>query len=131
MKAEDKALMACRNYAHLSSVIRKLTREIAEHLAGCSGVNGNLQIPPLGASNEDWTKHRSDQTHLKAAYTPETVNYGGYPETTYLHEWEIEEELAKCPHCLAAHKAIQGRKTAKRSLAAMKRFIGKIGKEAT
>jgi hypothetical protein len=132
MSIEQKALKAVRDYARLTGEIRRLKNVIGESLSKCNGVNGYLQPPPFDAILDDatWRKHNQDTTHLKAAYTPEPAcdTYEQYLE--YMAEEDLREFLSECPHCMAAHEAIQARKAARRSLAATKRFIGRLGREA-
>jgi hypothetical protein len=71
----------------------------------------------------------SDRTHIHEAYTPDMQGYP--PENVYMEPDDIREYVAVCPHCLAAHEAIQDRKAARKSLGAAKRAITMIGRKAT
>jgi hypothetical protein len=130
MTPEQKALRACADYARLNAEIRRLTSELAESLSTCPGMHGSLLAPhhPYDAQTE--RKREADCTHLKAAYAPEVEGDGCSQWTVYMEADEIREYLAECPHCLAAHDAIQARKVARRRLGATKRFIGKLGRAA-
>lgn len=86
---------------------------------------------------------RSQDEHLKAAYGPEAVILRGYVDHLKMaysmlrdkeiggryyeyHEGDVEAYLeleAACPHCLAAHRAIQERKTLRQALGQAKRRI--------
>ncbi|MGF7131942.1 hypothetical protein P3T40_003425 [Paraburkholderia sp. EB58] len=125
MTPEQKALLACTDYARLSGEIRRLTVEIGEAIDKCPGVNGDLQP----AADDGWyARYQKDRPHLKEAYEPDLQGYP--PEAVYMEPDDIEEYLAVCPRCLAAHKAIQARKAARKSLGAAKRAITMIGRAA-
>jgi hypothetical protein len=128
----DKALKACADYARLNAEIRRLTKAIGDALDGCPGENGKRACitKPDGQiifGGDD------DPTHLKAAYTPETVDgdYCSGPELEWLSDEAIREHLSGvCPACLAAHGFIQERKSTRRQFGAVKRAIGTIGRAA-
>lgn len=118
MNAEQKALRACADYARLSGEIASLKSALGDHLGKCVGV----RTPELG-----------DSTHLSVAYTPEVVESDSHYEdahNVFMTDVEIRKYLAICPHCLAAHEAIQARKAARRSLGAAKRSISMLGRAA-
>jgi hypothetical protein len=118
MNQGQKALKACADYARLNVEIRQLTQFIAETLFECPGVNGAMN--ELGGT---------DVTHLKDAYTPDVENDPVDHWNVYMSDIEIREFLTVCPHCLAAHQAIQDRKAARRSLGATKRVFTMLGKK--
>jgi hypothetical protein len=127
MNAEQKALKACGDYARLSAEIKRLTRLLSDSLAACPGVNGHLQLTanwPIDQADIDL--YSADETHLKRAYAFDTDDSGRY----FLTHGEQLEVLSACPHCLAAHNAIQQRKAARKSLGAAKRAITMIGRKA-
>lgn len=126
MSAEQKALRACADYARLNAEIRRLSNALSENLSKCPGQHGYL----LSNNAAEWAKQEADCTHLKAAYTPEVESSAYEQWTVYMTEAEIREYLAVCPHCLAAHDAIQARKAARRSLGAAKRYITMLGRAA-
>jgi len=105
----ERALKACADYARLSGVIKALTRTIGESIGRCNGVDGDLNT-----------------THLKEAYKPDMQGFP--PEAVYMEPEDIPDYLSTCSHCLAAHEAIQMRKTARKSLAAVKRHITMLGR---
>jgi hypothetical protein len=125
MTPEQKALRYCTDYARLSGEIKRLTRAIGDHLSGCPGVNGHLQLPDLFDQSEA-DLYQADETHLKRAYAVETDDDGRY----FLTHGEQLEVLSACSHCLAAHRSIQARKAARKSLGAAKRAITMIGRAA-
>lgn len=136
----DKAVKACADYARLSAEIKNLTRVIGGAIDKCPGISGKRKYTQtfgaselLGSNGQPYTVEctdESDPTHLKEAYTPD-VDEGYYDRSrVYMEEADLREFLSACPHCLAAHEAIQQRKVARKSLGATKRWITKIGKEA-
>jgi hypothetical protein len=130
MNAEQKALRACADYARLTHEIAELKRKVGNHLSKCPGMHGYLLTDSAYADNQTLAKMNADCTHLKAAYTPEVESSPVDHWNVYMTDAEIREYLAVCPHCLAAHEAVQARKAARRSLGATKRFIGMLGRAA-
>jgi hypothetical protein len=134
MTPEQRALHACTDYARLSAEIKRLTRAIGEALDHCPGIEGKRL--PAGwtiATPEQSRAHDDDLTHLKEAYTPDCddSDHGYYePVARFMTDPEVREYLSVCPHCLAAHEAIQARKAARKSLGAAKRAITMIGRRA-
>jgi hypothetical protein len=125
MNAEQKAVAACARYVRLRMEIKRLTRGISNALSGCPGVEGRI--------NEVWletTEAHEDMTHVKRAYAGEVVVTGWEPYLRHYSDAELIEQLSVCPHCLAAHEAIQARKAARKSLGAAKRAITMIGRKA-
>jgi hypothetical protein len=119
----NKALKACADYARLSGEIRRLSVQIGEHIGKCPGVNGDLQPAP----DDGWyMRYQKDRMHLKEAYTPDPQGFP--PENVYMEPGDIEEYLAVCPHCLAAHEAIQARKAARKQFGIVKRAISAMGR---
>lgn len=116
MTDEQKALKACADYARLTREIASLKTALGDHLGKCPGV----RTPEIG-----------DSTHLSVAYAPELSESDYFePYRVWKGDKQIRAYLAICPHCLAAHEAIQQRKAARRSLGAAKRQIGLIGRKA-
>ena len=130
MTPEQRALRACADYARLSGEIKRLSAALADALAACPGVNGHLQLPDGPFDQDRINQHCTDQTHLKAAYTPEVVEGHYDRDQVFMTDAEVREYLALCPHCLTAHEAIQARKTARKLLGASKRAITMIGRRA-
>jgi hypothetical protein len=126
MTEEQKALKACADYARLTREIASLKTALGDHLGKCPGVE------PEGEPCHDDFDFAVGDTHLKIAYTPHMSSGSDYYEPTEVwnNEAQIRAYLAVCPHCLAAHEAIQARKAARRSLGAAKRQIGAIGRKA-
>jgi hypothetical protein len=130
MSHELKALRACEDYARLSGEIADLKRQVGNHLSKCPGMHGYLLVDSATADNQTLAKMSADCTHLKAAYTPEVESSPVDHWNVYMTDAEIREYLTACPHCLAAHEAVQARKAARRSLGATKRFIGMLGRKS-
>lgn len=122
MTAEEKALAACVDYAKAKADIKRLSDEIGRHLGACHDAHveqyKDSRFPPA---------YRS---HLEEAYAFEVNEdaYGGVRD--YLSEAEQTEVLSACPHCKAAHDAIQARKEAKKRFGIAKRRITLIGRSA-
>jgi hypothetical protein len=132
MSAEQKALHACADYARLHVEIKRLTLALGDALDHCPGVAGKrLPADWVTCSGDDAQAHHDDITHLKEAYTPETVDGEYEPHLVWMNDFEIREYLAVCPHCLAAHEAIQARKAARKALGKAKRAITMIGRAAS
>lgn len=130
MNAEQKALKACADYARLLDEIKRLTREIGDRLSGCLGVDGRLKLPDWASAGEAMEYRKEDETHLKQAYRGEVVDGVWEPYLRHYSASELVGQLSVCPHCLAAHNAIQERKQARKSLGAAKRAITMIGRRA-
>lgn len=124
MSSDQKALLACANYARLSAEIKRLTRVLSDALSACPGINGDLQLRGFGFSQDDVDRYNADQTHLKSAYESDTDESGRY----FLSHSERAAILSECVHCQTAHNAIQQRKAARKSLGAAKRQITLIGR---
>lgn len=118
-----KALKACADYARLNAEIRRLSKVIGDCIDKCPGVF----YREIRNAKGDLTATNTTATHLTAAFACDIDDDG---DRYFLTLEEQLEALAGCPHCLAAHEAIQQRKTARKSLGATKRWITKIGKEA-
>jgi hypothetical protein len=118
---EQKALKACADYARLTREIALLKNAIGDHLFRCPGVEVEVMEEGLPCA--------TTEPHLKKAYSGEVVGEWE-PYMRYFSDKEIREQLAVCPHCLAAHEAIQARKAARRSLGSAKRQITILGRNA-
>lgn len=119
--ATDKAVAACVAYAKAQAEVKRLTDAIGEALEAC-------RLAHIAKYPDEWTAPGWD-SHLSQAYAPDhESDYG--PD--YMAPDEQEAFLAeKCPHCLAAHHAIQQRKAARKAFGAAKRYVGSIGRAAT
>lgn len=124
-----KALQNCIEYARLSAEIKRLTKAIGDALDQCPGENGKRHATELDDGSVIYGGDE-DSTHLKAAYTPETVgDYYSGPELEWMSDEAIREHLSGvCPHCLEAHGLIQDRKAAKKQFGTVKRAISAIGR---
>lgn len=115
---EQKALAACRELVAAQGVVKAISKRIGDHLSACEGTN----------MDEAAIERGDPRTHLAQAYEPETVENDSYPGTH--KEWNNLYLLDDCPHCLAAHHAIQERKLAKKRLGAARRVVSLIGRAA-
>lgn len=123
-KDAEKAVAACIAYAKAQAEVRRLSNEIGDALSACHSAY-------VAKHPDDWTAPMWE-SHLKQAYAYEEIEETQYTggRRDYLTSEEQAEVLAECPHCLAAHKAIQQRKTARKTFGAAKRYIGGIGRRA-
>lgn len=120
---EQKALAACRASAVAAKEIARLKQVIGDSLSAC---------------NDEFARKFPDghplawKSHLADAYEPHDVMESEYgeDERIYLDDEEQQAILAQCPHCLAAHNAIQARKLARKQLGAARRAITMIGRVA-
>lgn len=118
------AIQLVERYARLTKEIKLRTREIGENLDKCNGVSGQRLEPkdefgiPLRQPELD-EKNRDKDLHLWGWYQPDIVDDGcmsrGYE---WLQVGSLEAE--ECPHCYAAHLAVQARKQARKQLGAVK-----------
>ena len=116
----EKALELVGRYARLTRQIKDCKRRIGESLELCNGISGKrneLDERGLVRHRETDSKNREIDVHLTQWYTPDRQgDYGEEAVYEELGEWSGEE----CPHCYAAHLAIQERKQARKSLGAVK-----------
>lgn len=128
---ENKAALLCAEYAKCSRAVKQYGKDIGEALSKCPGVNGDLLWPEGDNSLSDFAfsellgRKNKDQTHLKAALTPDT-DYDG--SGIWLTDQEITEVVSECPHCSAAWEAVQKRKAARKSFGIVKRQISAVGR---
>lgn len=123
MQKEEKALAACIEMVAAKNEVKRLTKMIGESLEGCFN---------------EWNKENSHashdhETHLKMAYAFEDVERDGGGcgmKRVWLDDDEKMEIISECPHCLAAHNAIQDRKKARKRLGNARRNITMIGRSA-
>lgn len=121
---ESCALVAVRELVSRTADVKRLTTVIGESIAGC--VDAWQQKHCDGDGNH-WNPGGAQyESHLKAAYEFDEDDEG---DRAYLTPAEQIELLAECPHCLAAHHAIQERKVARRKLGAARRAITMIGRQ--
>ena len=128
MKAET-ALNLVASYSKLTRGIKDAKKRIGESLEQCKGYSGKRGdvgefgswMPPRG---EEDSKGREKDVHLWTWYTPDMQgDHGEYPVYEELGEWSGEE----CPHCYAAHLAIQERKALRKSLGSVKAAMTRLG----
>lgn len=119
----DKALELVGRYARLTKLIKVKKAEIGEHLEKCKGIKGDR----LNVDEHGWptyqpemdVKNRDKGLHLWSWYQPEVVDDGYMSQgLEWLQIGVLEAE--ECPHCYAAHLAIQERKQTRKELAAVK-----------
>lgn len=119
----SKALELVERYARLTKQIKAKTAEIGKHLEKCKGVKGDR----LNVDEHGWQtyqpemddKNRDKGLHLWNWYQPYTDYDSGYPHRAF-EEINDVEHGEQCPHCYAAHLAIQERKQARKELGAVK-----------
>lgn len=117
----EKALELVTRYAVLTKEIKDAKREIGESLNNCKGVSGKrLTADPFRHVEVD-SKNRETDLHLVRWYTPERGEYGS---ETWLDIY-AEEHGEECPHCYAAHLAVQKRKELKKQLGSVKRSMSR------
>lgn len=125
----DKALELVGRYARLTRQIKDCGTRIGNALDLCRGLSGKRgQIWPDGAwinPPDTDNKNRDKDTHLWTWYQPEQDDDGTmHPRLVWTEPGE--DEAAECPHCWAAHQAIQERKQAKRQLAAVRGAMSRM-----
>lgn len=120
MNDAEKALTACGAIVAAKDEVKRLTKSIGDHLSACLLVNS----PLIGQDGVAW------ETHLAKAYWYWVDEETQYTEgrRVYFDDDEQIEILADCPHCMAAHIAIQDRKKAKLRLANARRSVTLIGR---
>lgn len=118
---EQRALAACRELLVANAEVKRLSKLIGEGIGNCPLLLHPAEYGPKGPA-----------THLSKAYAAEEVendNWGGTHK-----EWasraEVLEILSECPHCMAAHEAIQLRKAARQRLGKARRAVSMIGRAA-
>lgn len=120
----EKALELVGRYSRLTKQMKDCKLRIGEHLELCKGISGKRQeVDQFGipTHNRDTDgKNREIDIHLTQWYTPDWQgDYGDQPVYDDIGEWSAEE----CPHCYAAHLAIQERKSARKELGYVKAAI--------
>lgn len=121
---ESRALAAVRELVTRTADVKRLSTLIGDSIAGCVIAWQEKHCDKDGNHrNPSGEQHES---HLKAAYEFDEDDDG---DRAYLTPAEQIEILAVCPHCLAAHHAIQERKAARRKLGAARRAVTMIGRE--
>lgn len=132
----ETALHLVGQYARLTREIKLCKKQIGEALDKCRGLKGwrlETETNPGWPANEVFEgsppfeeptdRSQTDQdTHLKGWYTPETGDEDG-PQWLPIGP----DEQAECPACYAAHLLIQRRKELRKSLAAVKGAMTRLG----
>ena len=101
----SEAFALVHRYGAAIREIKSLTKEIAEHLGKCKGVNPDTD--PIDRV-----------THLSVWYTPSNDEFIGRHWNKITSEYE-----KKCPHCYAVHLAVEKRKAARKDLGIVRRLI--------
>lgn len=121
MKA-DKALQLVHRYSELTWAIRASRNRIAEALDKCAGLDGKRLArraawisPPYEALDGIDSEESEKAIHLREWYRAD-IGYDG--DAVYIRIGD--DEATECPHCYAAHVAIQDRKAARKALGAVK-----------
>jgi hypothetical protein len=126
------ALSLVGRYSRLTKEIKSLRQQIGEHLDRCPGLDGKrLEVDEYGCHihQRDWdSKNRDKSTHLWGWYQPETTDDGiDYSEPRQVWQQIGVLEAEECPHCYAAHLAVQRRKAARRELGSVKAAMTREG----
>lgn len=108
-----KALELVTRYAVLTKQIKALKETIGANMDACKGISG--ERGPLSVVKMD-NKGKDVDLHLWLWYQPEYDDC----EDAFYEEIKPEIHGVQCPHCYAAHLAIQERKAARKSLGAVK-----------
>ena len=126
---EEKALAACIESVAAANEVKQLKKIINESLSACRDAWGKAN------HNNDHDEHGNLYAlHLETAYAFEVIEHGDYNKDShhdtgryYLTPEEQQAILSVCPHCMAAHNAIQDRKQARKRLGNARRAITRIG----
>jgi len=122
----EKALDLVHRYSELTWAIRACANRIAEAIDQCTGLDGkrlerrrSIETPPYEYVGAIDSEENEKAIHLREWYRPELVEREWGPPC---REWSAVGEGAReeCPHCFAAHTAIQDRKAARKALGAVK-----------
>lgn len=122
----EKALELVTRYAVLTKQIKAFKAAIGGNLDKCKGYSGkrgdvDADGWPVANRGEEDSKGREKDVHLWAWYTPEVAEETQYTDGGLVYQTiAADEHGAECPHCYAAHLAIQERKAARKSLGAVK-----------
>ena len=116
----SKAYELVGRYSRLTREIKALSQQIGQQLERCPGLDGKrLELDEYGChvhQRDTDNKNRDKSTYLWGWYQPEVAD-SGYMEPELV--WEhitADEHGAACPHCYAAHMAVQRRKAARKEL---------------
>lgn len=121
MKPEKALELVLRYSLHVNS-IKTLTAAISDGLDACKGINADRQLKDsygcLTYQPQHDRKGRDTGTHLWNWYQKNWYN----PEYDEMQYEKITEDTHKkeCPHCYAAHIAIQERKEHRKKLGHVK-----------
>lgn len=127
-----KALDLVQRYSHHTTSIKALTKAIGDSLELCHGFDGKrLEMDDHGCyvqQRDTDNKNRDKSTHLWTWYQPEVAESGYYMDPDLVwQEITADDHGAECPHCYAAHKAIQSRKEHRKKLGAVKAAMTRGG----
>lgn len=130
---QEKALELVERYSRLTRGVADCGRRIGGHLDLCRGINGDR----LAVDENGWPTHypeldaknRDKGLHLWAWYQPEIIDDGTMSPTRVWEHVGADIHGAECPHCYAAHLAIQERKQLRKQLGAVKGAMTKAVKK--
>jgi len=117
----ERALELVGRYARLTKQIKDCKKRISDSLDLCSGISGERQN---SYNRETDSKNREIDMHLTQWYTPSRE--GGYGEDFVYNDIGVFE-AEECPHCYAAHLAIQERKAARAQIGHVKAAMSRGG----
>lgn len=127
MKPET-AIKLITSYSNLTRGIADAKKRIGVHMDLCKGYSGkrgdvDAQGWPVAPRGEEDQKGREKDMHLWTWYQPE---WDDYENPSYE---KITQEIhgQQCPHCYAAHLAIQERKAMRKSLGSVKAAMTRLG----
>lgn len=120
----QKAIELVTRYAALTKGIKDAKREIGQSLDQCNGVSGVRRAFEPFRHIETDSKNREVDLHLVQWYTPFTDDDAGYPQKAW-HHVNADEHGQECPHCYAAHLAVQKRKELKKQLGSVRRSMSR------
>lgn len=128
----SKATDLVQRYSHHTRQIKALGKKIFENLDLCNGPDGDrLAVKDDGSLVHDRDtdkKCRDMSVHLWDWYHPEVIEETQYTDGGLVYQKiTAEEHGAECPHCYAAHMAIQERKAHRRKLGTVKAAMTKGG----
>ena len=127
MKAAT-ALQLVERYARLTKEIKILKKQIGDSLDLCKGFSGKRnELDESGLRfhpREEDEKGRDKDLHLWDWYRPVLGDNPHWDQYEY-QTVTADEHAAECPHCYAAHQAIQARKLARKQLGFVKGAMSK------
>ena len=123
----EKALEACKEYDRLLKAIHQNRIDIGDGSSACDRIieTGDLD----GYGNVQYIPDGKD-THLGEVFKGYISSESFEPEHHHYSESKALEIIGDCEGCLKAYMAVQERKANKKKLAAVKRYIRAIARQA-